>query len=494
MGDRDRDEELGIPRSLLDAWAPLEPGESFAENVVERMEQEKRDQGEVSEKTSRKRPIYAKRRWPLIIVIPTAALVLVAVGVQILSTTDATSSGEIVATRRETVHLGNRAVAVAEAGAELRWSVDANGEARVEQEQGKVFYRVERASGDPFVVVTPEGEARVLGTSFHVEVEPMRQIMTKRNAASAVVGAALAAAVVVTVYEGRVALATSQGETEIGPGEVAWARGNSPPSQPIDVAEVRGEGTTSTGTVATSAGEAIESDDEDVPAPVLRERLAALRAQRESQDQELGSLRARLRELEGASDGRPSKTGDRRSNPWYPPTPEDLEEMVSHCAIRSDLPPVMGLEPGVVGNKAERMGLSEAEEQIVNDTIRGLHQSFLTRLRSIYLEATGDETGAQSLSADAMLAQIYSTALDGEVREAHLQLARERAGQAEPMANSDDLPLASRALRLHANLGDELQHLLSEDLGQTRAHELRAANGGWPWGRSNSRTCSPSAP
>lgn len=490
MGDRDREEELGIPRSALDAWTPIEPQDDFAERVVARMEREKRDPREVSDEIDRKRSFSGRRRWSLFIVIPTAALVLVAIGVQIYLSTDATAAGELIATRRETVHIGERAVAVAEAGAELRWSVDANGEGRVEQTRGKVFFRVDRVSGEPFVVVTPGGEARVLGTSFHVEVEPMRQLMTKRNAASAMVGAALAAAVVVTVYEGRVALATNHGETEIGPGEVAWARSESAPSQPIDVASARGE-RMPTGSSSSSTAGVPESDDEDVPAPVLRERLAALRAQRETEGEELESLRARLRELERTGDGGPSTTSLLRSNPWYPPTTEDLEELVEQCGIRSDVPPVMGLEPGEVGRNAERMGISEGELPIVNEAIRQLHERFLERLRPLYLEATGDEAGARSLSADAMIAQINSAAMDGEVRDAHRQIARERAGQASPTTNVGELTPAAQALRLHANLGDELQSLLSAELGEDRSHDLRAAQGGWPWGRSYSRTCEP---
>jgi hypothetical protein len=79
--------------------------------------------------------------------------------------------------------------------------------------------------------------------------------------------------------------------------------------------------------------------------------------------------------------------------------------------------------------------------------------------------------------------------MEGEVREAHRQVALERAGRAEPPASVGDLPPAVQAVRLHAGLGDELQRLLAAELGADRAHELRAAQGGWPWGRSYSRTC-----
>jgi hypothetical protein len=75
--------------------------------------------------------------------------------------------GEVQATVRETLSLGGRAVAVAEEGAQLGWTVS-GGRVRVEQRRGAVFYRVDH--GTPFVVSTSAAEVTVTGTCFQVEV------------------------------------------------------------------------------------------------------------------------------------------------------------------------------------------------------------------------------------------------------------------------------------------------------------------------------------
>lgn len=103
------------------------------------------------------------------------------------------ATGQLVADSRTTVDIGERGVAVAEPGAELSWSVDRQGSARVEQLRGDVFYRVDRARS--FVVHTPAGNVAVIGTCFRVAID-------QRDAN-----------VVVTVYEGSVLFADKSGGT-----------------------------------------------------------------------------------------------------------------------------------------------------------------------------------------------------------------------------------------------------------------------------------------
>jgi hypothetical protein len=131
-------------------------------------------------------------------------------------------AGRRLAEARETVAVGKRAVAVLEPGAAIRWHTEPGGVLTVEQSAGEVFYRVE--SG-PFAVVTPEGTVRVRGTCFRVEVADMK--LTKDTLKGAALGAAVASAVVVTVYEGRVSLANRSGETELTAGDT----GQSTPGQ-----------------------------------------------------------------------------------------------------------------------------------------------------------------------------------------------------------------------------------------------------------------------
>ncbi len=124
--------------------------------------------------------------------------------------------------------VGDRAT-VAALDARLEWDVAANGETRVNQTRGRVFYRVER--GGPFEVVTPAGTVTVHGTSFEVELLTEEKnmasslgVLGKGTLVGALGGAALAAAVVVTVYEGKVALANAGGVTHLTAGQTAVAQ------------------------------------------------------------------------------------------------------------------------------------------------------------------------------------------------------------------------------------------------------------------------------
>jgi hypothetical protein len=71
---------------------------------------------------------------------------------------------------RATHRLGERGVAVAEAGAALSWHIGLDGDAEIAQQRGSVFYRVEHDPAHPFVVTTPHGKIRVTGTCFTVRM------------------------------------------------------------------------------------------------------------------------------------------------------------------------------------------------------------------------------------------------------------------------------------------------------------------------------------
>ncbi len=150
-----KDEEDRIRPDLLTAWEAAEPPARFADRVMNSMA--KRD---------------APRGWPtrrlagLMVLVAAAAVVLLRV-----RTADPGSSGAARVAERQSLALGRRGVAVAEAGAELEWRVQPGGDARIVQKSGDVFYRVER--GGRFVVVTAAGEVEVTGTCFRVEVDPM---------------------------------------------------------------------------------------------------------------------------------------------------------------------------------------------------------------------------------------------------------------------------------------------------------------------------------
>ncbi len=186
------DDELdALLDDAVSAMPVREPPEHFADRVM-----------------AARAPVREPRWWPTVIAI--AAAVVAAVALMWPRAEDVT--GEMSAEVRTTVVLGTRGVAVAEHGAKVEWAVTRNA-ARVEQRAGEVFYRVDE--GGPFVVHTPAGDIRALGTCFRVEVEP---VVNGSHLKGAIAGAVLSAAVLVVVYEGEVSVANAHGEMRVKPG------------------------------------------------------------------------------------------------------------------------------------------------------------------------------------------------------------------------------------------------------------------------------------
>lgn len=203
------DELAGLP---LDEVGAAEPPAGFADRVMTAWSDEARPEAP---------PAPTRRRiWP----IAAAAAAFAAVSVASFDRLpEPASEGSVVASSREEVAIGERAVAVAEPGADLSWRVQRGGETVVEQRRGAAFYRVE--PGGSFVVKTPAGEARVTGTCFTLEVPDMS---TKSHLAAAVGGAALTAALLLTVHEGSVTLKNDAGEVPVTAGERASVHDGAP--------------------------------------------------------------------------------------------------------------------------------------------------------------------------------------------------------------------------------------------------------------------------
>jgi hypothetical protein len=99
---------------------------------------------------------------------------------------------------RTTLRLGDAGTVVADAGAGLSWQYT-RASAVFEQANGTVFYRLEPASlGQTHIIQTPAGRLSTPGGCFTVEVR------MRSHLKGALIGAALATAVIVSVYEGRV--------------------------------------------------------------------------------------------------------------------------------------------------------------------------------------------------------------------------------------------------------------------------------------------------
>jgi hypothetical protein len=180
-------------KALIDElWPTLEPPDDFSSRVAAALDG-----------VSARRAPQRSRRWMFAglasLGVAAALVLLITQLVNRPREVARPAWGEVQATARETVGIGDRAVAVAEPGAQLSWSV-ASGRVRVDQRAGAVFYRVDH--GSPFVVSTAAADVHVTGTCFQVEHLEL-------------------GAIAVRVFEGAVAVSNPEGSLAISAGERA---------------------------------------------------------------------------------------------------------------------------------------------------------------------------------------------------------------------------------------------------------------------------------
>lgn len=412
-------------RRALAAWTPIAPPAGFADAVLD----------------AREASAVPRSRGRLVasgIAIACAAAVLAIV---VARPRDRAAAGTIAADERLSTRLGDRGVAVAEPGAELTWRVDGSGAAEIVQRTGNVFYRVER--GEPFVVHTPAGDVRVTGTCFRIEVTAMKA--TQKLILSGLAGAALASAVVVTVYEGKVLAESKTAKTELAAG----TRATLAPDNPLIVA---------------AAAVTATAD----PATATREQLIARTT---SQAAQIAQLERRLAEVEGpkagdVDDDRPAADIGRA---WHDPSPETLKDWVGKCKIRFDHPNVDRFTPL---SSVDKTPLEPKELAAYNAALGEVQKRWKDLVRALYIEATGDVAGAETLSTDSMRAEIEekSSDDDGLVLQ---KLARERAGLQQPPADLSKTSPYERMMRARVKLGDDTEQALARRLGPARAAEIR---------------------
>jgi hypothetical protein len=429
----------------LRAWPAPEPPEGFADRVV----------------AARRAPEPRRRRW-----WPAAALAaaaLAAATALALWPGRATEHGTASVSERTELALGGRAIAVAEAGAALSWTVEGSGAARIEQARGDVFYRVER--GGPFVVVTPAGDVSVKGTCFRVEVTEMR--LDKQAYVGAAVGAAAMATVLVTVYEGRVLLANEHGRTEVRAGERASVGSDGIPG-PAVAAREGGPG---------PRPRIVVNEAPPPSADTTREQLIARDAEQRKQ---IARLQARLAELEAGGGGGDGHGADLKTAHFFAPTHDELLAMAKSCTVQYDSPP-LGTEPFKISPQTvASLHLNDEEAQAFAQTMTDVAARTTAQLRSIYVEVTGNAQAAEELSAQAMQREIAEKSGRDEEAQAAKQLSAERAGLVQPPANVAQRPAVERMMRLMQGVGDALEAELGKAIGPDRAHEIRAARDGWP--------------
>ncbi|MGH1344744.1 MAG: FecR domain-containing protein [Nannocystales bacterium] len=388
-------------------------------------------------------------------------------------------AGSLVATARHTVPLTAGTTIVAEPGAELRWA-ERDGTLEVEQRRGSAFYRVDPRDPE-FVVQTPAGSIQVRGTCFSVDLEEANSLMTDKRPPKPAdprrplaLGAALAVAATVTVYEGRTVLANDSGVLELSAGERGTARSGSAPSRSNPAAL----------SLAERSGGLSDTTTQE---------LHALRSENRRQATELQELHSQLGRAPEADDTTaPDPKKRTRFSAWGPPIPEGfdhyqptqaaLEEMAECGIVAWDQPPVWADDQQPDPEYLDALGLTAQERTMFEAAFHSFRSETIATARSFYVELGGDSALAEAIDPTELLGMVYGRT-DLDTREdSRIALAMERAGLAE--APSEELQPSERFLRWDANLGNAFEASLEEHFGAQRAQELRAARDGWPGKRA----------
>ena len=420
----------------LELWPSQEPPSGFAERVI----------------SARVPP--RRGRW----MAAAAAAVLLVAGATWLRPV----RGSAAPAARTQLALGRRGVAVAEAGAALRWTVRPTG-AAVEQDQGDVFYRVEH--GGPFKVVARGIEVEVTGTCFRVEVQEMGP--RGKMIASAAAGAAAASAVLITVYEGSVRVTSEGTGREVLAGEQARASRGS--------ATQVGQATSTTPPALLA--EPASADDRHSSREELvqrsqqeRTRIAQLQARVKELEQERGKLLARPRdtrpEEQPGADGLPPR------NKFHDFTPAELQAMARNCEVRMDVPPLEREPWRMSPELGARLHLSEDEQAKAAEAVNAVRVDALARLRALYIEATNDLAGADNVDMTTGR-DLLRKSKRADVEAARAKVARERAGIDPPPADPNAGTIPERYFRYMVTLGDSLQQKLEPALGVQGASTAR---------------------
>lgn len=294
----------------------------------------------------------------------------------------------------------------------------------------------------------------------------------------AAAGAALTAAVLVSVYDGRVSAVSPAGErVEAGPGEQIVVREGRSPEL---VTPARGPQGGASKTPEVGGGEPAPTDaggggvrPEAEPAAVAlvgcREDAAAASARAERLEGQVQELERKVKAL--------SKQADVTRT--YDLSQEQLLEMAQHCELRWDLPSITLDEPMTITRSAvDELGLDGEQVRAVNAVLAKTNQRLLDAVMGLYVEATGDPAPA-GFAPDAMFAEILDKTPRETIKAVFQRLSAERAGLAPPPADPAAGEPIERLLRLVTAAGDQLERELADKVGADVARALRDEHQGW---------------
>ncbi len=466
---------------IEDAWSVPEPSVEFAAGVLDAHFAA----GETGTEVLAKAP---RRPWAWLWAV---AAVLIVVGLVWTLRGGKSFEDQLEARDVQTVALGDRATAVAQPGTKMKWSVDSDGTTRIDQSSGRVFYRVDH--GERFDVVTPSGTVTVTGTCFEVDLEstPM-----KTSTRAGALGAVLASALVVTVYEGGVVLANDNGRVDLAAGQAgrvsdAQAPVRFDPGGDERDAELAGVSKSKSKSKKPKPGEIAG----DPMAHIQRQArdIDRIREEKDAQAKRIQELETEVLALGGSVDPKSPEAAKARAKmcasqsrggscPFLEPDQDTLLEMARCATVKIDsLGFVDNLDPPAPGTIAERLGVTDPDEaQKLHAAATQQYDDYNRALRAMYLELGGDENTVEDASGSTLQSFIEDQLDPGLAGDIRRQIAQERAGLREAPADIPALSIEERFARLLAESGNEFERLLGQELGSERARELRKQHDGWP--------------
>lgn len=176
----------------------------------------------------------------------------------------------------------------------------------------------------------------------------------------------------------------------------------------------------------------------------------------------------------------------------FPVPQETLEAYARDCRLKTDMAPV-GFDEEQMKRFLDSIEAKPSERDVIVAVARNFEGVADSRLIELYIDATGDEKGAESKSLRDMYNGVVDSAAIGEPALVRQMMSRERAGLAQPPKKLDNLSPYEELTRIVVGSAEVLERQLAEHVGADRARELRAINKGWP-GRGFDNSGCPRSP
>ena len=464
--DENRDESTPLGESVdLEQWEPQLPPSDFADRVLARVrESEGVDvAGDVRAAPSRSRA----RRWGAV-TGGVAALALAAA--VLLRVSGPASHGEAIAKERIEVAIGARALAVLEAGADVRWNGD-----DVVQSGGDVFYRVE--PGARFTVHTPAGDVEVKGTCFAVKVRALgaeregeRTDMQKRDMKAGAVGAAISALALVVVYEGKVAVSHASDRIELRAGEAAQTGPDG-----VKRAGVNGEDFDRDVAALQVGDDPMSRANQNLVRQVgeYRTRLDALAKEKTELEKKLKKSEDHLA---ATQDGAPYVMKHD-----FDLSPDDWKELAKDGTVKYQLP-CIGTKNDAWSPSAEKLnalGLAPQDGKVLTDAYARSSQRLWGVIQPLCAASVGSPEVANRLGPGTCIHVVLDTENDRDrdaTQRARRELGEIRAGMRRMPGPDEAMNPVLKMFLATTGASKSLEDDLAQSFGPEEAHRVVYSN------------------